>query len=112
MNYPEILIVRVGFLGNMICTTPFVLAVKNKWLDSQIHVLANKYNAPILESNPNMTCVHTHVYSKQCERNINHGKVNALIFLLVLIFKLRKIKFDIGIVPNGGMHKNSINFLR
>lgn len=29
-----------------------------------------------------------------------------------MIFKLQKIKFDIGIVPNGGMHKNSINFLR
>ncbi|WP_354619900.1 hypothetical protein [Escherichia coli] len=28
-----------------------------------------------------------------------------------MIFKLRKIKFDIGIVPNGVVHKNSINFL-
>lgn len=30
----------------------------------------------------------------------------------MLIFKLRKSKFDMGVIPNGGMHKNSINFLR
>lgn len=112
MEYSKILIIRIDFLGDMICTTPFIQAIKNKWPNSQIHVLANKYNSPILENNPNVNYVHTYVYSKECERNIKPGKLNALVSRLALIFKLRKIKFDIGIVPNGGMHKNSINFLR
>lgn len=112
MAFSKILIIRIDFLGDMICTTPLIQAIKNKWPNSQIHVLANKYNAPILENNPNVTCVHTYVYSKKYEKNVKPGIMNALISRFALMFRLRKINFDIGIIPNGGVHKNSINFLR
>ncbi|EGT3611421.1 glycosyltransferase family 9 protein [Morganella morganii] len=112
MRYSKILIVRIDFLGDMVCTTPLIEAVKNKWPESEIHVLANKYNAPILDNNPYVSCVHYYVYSKQCERNIKPGKFNALINRIALILRLRRLKFELGIIPNGGMHKNSIQFLR
>ncbi len=108
----RILIIRIDFLGDMICTTPLIQAIKNKWPDSEIHVLANKYNSPILENNPHISCVHTYVYSKQCKRNLEPGRLNAFIKRVALIFRLRSLKFDLGIIPNGGVNKNSIQFIR
>lgn len=111
INHFKILIIRIDFLGDMICTTPLIQAIKNNWPDAEIHILANKYNRSVLENNPNVSRVHTYVYSKHCERNLKPGKFNALINRIALIFRLRKLNFDLGIIPNGGMHKNSIQFL-
>ncbi|MDR0218908.1 MAG: glycosyltransferase family 9 protein [Enterobacteriaceae bacterium] len=108
----KILIIRIDFLGDMICTTPLIYSLKQKWPNAEIHVLANKYNAPILDNNPYVSHIHTYVYSKEFSRNIEPGKFNALINRIRLIFKLRKIHFDLGIIPNGGMNKNSIQFIK
>lgn len=112
MKKRKILIIRIDFLGDMICTTALIQAIKNKWPDSEVHVLANKYNAAALDDNPNISHVHTYVYSKNSERNIEPGKLKAILNRVILILKLRKIKFDLGIIPNGGMNKNSIQFIR
>ncbi|WP_323869276.1 glycosyltransferase family 9 protein [Xenorhabdus szentirmaii] len=112
MRKQRILIIRIDFLGDMICTTPLIHAIKKKYPNSEIHVLANKYNAPVLERNPDVSFVHTYVYSKNHERNVHPGIFNALINRIALVFKLRRIRFDIGIIPNGGLNKNSIQFIR
>lgn len=108
----KILIIRIDFLGDMICTTALIKAIKKRWPNSEIHVLANKYNADILCNNPDVSFVHTYVYSKKTYRNMKPGFLNALIERGFLIFRLRRIKFDIGIIPNGGMNKNSIQFIK
>ncbi|MDX7988704.1 glycosyltransferase family 9 protein [Xenorhabdus sp. 12] len=112
MRKQRILIIRIDFLGDMICTTPLIHAIKKKFPNSEIHVLANKYNAPVLDRNPDVAFVHTYVYSKNRERNVNPGIFSSLINRLALIFKLRRIHFDLGIIPNGGLNKNSIQFIR
>jgi ADP-heptose:LPS heptosyltransferase len=84
--------------------------LKQRWPHAELHVLANKYNAAVLPGNPDVTAVHTYVYSKQCERNIRPGWMRALADRLVLICRLRRLRFDLVIVPNGGMHKNSVQF--
>ena len=108
----RILVIRIDFLGDMVCTTPLLRALKRKWPAAEIHVLANKANRAILDANPDVSAVHTYVYSKQCERNERPGVLAALIDRLALIWRLRRLRFDMLIVPNGGMHKNSIQFAR
>lgn len=108
----RILVIRIDFLGDMVCTTPLLHALKRKWPRAEIHVLANKYNAAALDNNPDIHTIHTYVYSKQCERNTRPGRLNAVFDRLKLIWRLRRLCFDIVIIPNGGMHKNSINFAR
>ncbi|WP_092511771.1 glycosyltransferase family 9 protein [Xenorhabdus mauleonii] len=112
MKKQRILIIRIDFLGDMICTTPLIHAIKKKFPNSELHVLANKYNAPILDRNPDVAFVHTYVYSKNRERNVRSGIFSSLINRIALIFKLRRMRFDIGIIPNGGLNKNSIQFIR
>lgn len=108
----RILVVRLDFLGDMVCTTAFLHALKRRWPEAEIHVLANKYNRAVLAHNPDVTAVHTYVYSKQCERNERPGRLIALIDRLRLIGRLRRLGFDLVVVPNGGVHKNSIQFAR
>ncbi|WON76254.1 glycosyltransferase family 9 protein [Serratia sp. UGAL515B_01] len=108
----RILVVRIDFLGDMVCTTAFIHALKQRWPEAEIHVLANKYNMSVLAHNPDITTVHTYVYSKQCERNQRPGRLNALIDRIALIWRLRGLHFDMAIIPNGGMNKNSIQFIR
>ena len=108
----RILVIRIDFLGDMVCTTPFLHALKERWPHAELHVLANKYNAAVLDNNPDISKVHYYVYSKNFHKNIRNGLFNALIDRVGLILKLRKLKFDLVVVPNGGINKNSINFAR
>lgn len=108
----RILVTRIDFLGDMVCTTALIHALKQHWPQADIHVLANKYNAPVLDGNPDVTAVHTYVYSKQYERNRRPGLFNALVDRLTLIWHLRRLHFDMAIVPCGGMNKNSIQFIK
>ncbi|PCE32100.1 glycosyltransferase family 9 protein [Burkholderia ubonensis] len=106
----RILVIRIDFLGDMLCTTAFLHALKRRWPDAELHVLANKYNRAALAGNPDVTAVHSYVYSKQFERNERPGFMAALVSRFALIRRLRRLRFDLLIVPNGGMHKNSIRF--
>ncbi|WP_145530187.1 glycosyltransferase family 9 protein [Yersinia alsatica] len=108
----RILVIRIDFLGDMICTTAFLHALKQRWPLAEIHVLANKYNREALSRNPDVSVVHTYVYSKQCERNQKAGRVQAIFDRLALIWQLRRLRFDLLVIPNGGMNKNSIQFAK
>ena len=108
----RILVIRIDFLGDLVCTTPLLHAIKRRWPEAEVHALVNRYNAAVLEGNPDVSEVHTYVYSKQLDRNLRPGRVHALLDRLRLIWRLRKRRFDMIVVPNGGMNKNSIQFAR
>lgn len=105
----RILVIRIDFLGDMICTTAFLHALKQRWPLAEIHVLANKYNREALSRNPDVSVVHTYVYSKQCERNQKAGRVQAIFDRLALIWQLRRLRFDLLVIPNGGMNKTAFS---
>lgn len=108
----RILVIRIDFLGDMVCTTALLHAIKQRWPEAEIHVLANRYNAPVLDRNPDVSAVHTYVYSKQTERNRRPGMLNAVIDRLILLWRLRRLDFNLIVIPNGGLHKNSIQFAK
>ncbi|WP_420064816.1 glycosyltransferase family 9 protein [Pectobacterium colocasium] len=108
----RILVMRIDFLGDMVCTTALIHSLKTEWPDTEIHVLANKCNADVLSGNPDITRVHHYIYSKNRYRNPRGGLLSALIDKFNLIISLRRLKFDLMIIPNGGMNKNSIQFSR
>ncbi|MDN0123736.1 glycosyltransferase family 9 protein [Yersinia aleksiciae] len=108
----RILVIRIDFLGDMVCTTALIHALKLRWPHAEIHVLANKYNQSVLARNPDVATIHTYVYSKQCERNLLPGRFRAIFDRLALIWRLRHLGFDLLLIPNGGMNKNSIQFAK
>ena len=108
----RILVIRIDFLGDMVCTTPLLHALKQHWPLADVHVLANKYNSPVLANNISISEVHHYVYSKYFEKNDRPGFFNYLIDRVRLVCKLRKLKFDLVIIPCGGMNKKAIAFAR
>ena len=44
----RILVIRIDFLGDMLCTTAFLRALKERWPGAELHVVANRYNAAAL----------------------------------------------------------------
>ncbi|MCY9849724.1 glycosyltransferase family 9 protein [Pectobacterium jejuense] len=108
----RILLIRIDFLGDMVCTTALIHSLKRKWPAAEIHVLANKYNSCALEDNPDIKEVHHYVYSKSRERNNRSGLISSLIDKFLLITRLKCLNFDLLIIPNGGMSKNAIQFAR
>ena len=108
----RILVIRIDFLGDMLCTTAFLGALKRRWPDAELHVVANRYNASALDGNPDVHTVHTYVYSRQCERNDRPGRMRAFFDRLRLVRRLRRLRFDLVVVPNGGMHRSSIQLAR
>ncbi|KVC16749.1 glycosyltransferase family 9 protein [Burkholderia pseudomultivorans] len=108
----RILVIRIDFLGDMLCTTALLGALKRRWPGSELHVVANRYNAAVLAGNPDVDAVHTYVYSRQCERNDRPGRLRAFLDRMRLVRRLRRLRFDLVVVPNGGMHRSSVQFAR
>jgi ADP-heptose:LPS heptosyltransferase len=111
-NALRILVIRIDFFGDLLCTTPLLTALKQAHPDCFLAVLASKYNRGALAGNSDVDEIFEYVYSKQTERNRQPGILNAIIQRIRLILKLRRRKFDYVIIPNGGMHKNSVQFSR
>jgi len=108
----RILIIRIDFLGDMVCTTPLLHAIKARWSRAEIHVLASKYNSPVLVNNPSVSKVYHYVFSKHYEKNDRPGFLNYCKDRARLILTLRSMKFDLLVIPSGGMNKNAIRFAR
>ncbi|MEQ9889290.1 glycosyltransferase family 9 protein [Pectobacterium zantedeschiae] len=108
----RILVMRIDFLGDMVCTTALIRSLRTQWPIAEIHVLANQYNSAVLAGNPDVTDVYHYIYSKNRHRNPRSGLFFSLIDKFSLIMRLRRLKFDLMIIPNGGMNKNSIQFSR
>lgn len=108
----KILVIRIDFLSDMVCTTPLLHALRRRWPEAEIHVLANKYNAPVLNNNSDVDEIHYYACSKNYQNNTRPGFFNVLIDRLRLIITLRRLKFDLLIIPNGSVSRSAIRFAK
>jgi len=106
----NILVIRLDFLGDMICTTPLLAALRQEYPEARLCVLATRYNRVALAGNGDVDEVFTYVYSRQPERNERPGKLRAIWDRLCLVRRLRKERFDLVVIPNGGRNQGSITF--
>ncbi len=86
----KILVIRLDRIGDMVMTTPIFRALKEKWPDAQITVLANPVNRNIVSNNPFID--HILVYDR---KDIHKSMGNRLIFFR----SIRERNFDLVIDP-------------
>ena len=99
----KILVIRRDNIGDLVCTTPLLAALRARFPDAWIGVLANSYNAPVLSGNPHVDDVFfytkgKHVASGQSQR---WAQWQALWQRLRLIANLRRRRIDEVILPGG-----------
>ena len=96
----KILIIRRDNIGDLLCTTPAIHALRKAHPKCYIVVFANSYNAPIIDNNPDINRVE--IYTKAKHRLKNESLLSVYINKLKKIFRLRKEQFDYVVVASSG----------
>ncbi len=93
----KVLILKRDKVGDMLLVTPMLEHLRNSLPQAQIHMLANDYNAWVLEGNPNIDRLW--VYPR-----VRHGasvRPWAVISQLRQVWQLKRERFDFAIAAGG-----------
>jgi len=96
--YKNILIIRRDNIGDLLCVTPSIRALKHTHLNCNITLLVNSYNRDVIVNNPDID--HIEVYTK-----VKHKASGTSLFIVFfekikMILRLRKSKFDYVIIAS------------
>ena len=97
MNLPDspalkILVVRRDNIGDLVCTTPLIGALRRRFPRAHIAALVNTYNRQVLEGHPDLNALYA--YAKAKHRLPGQSRVSVYWDKLVLMRKLRTQRFD------------------
>ncbi len=106
----KILLIRRDNIGDLVCTTPAIAALRQHYPDAQIGALVNSYNAEVLRGNPNVD--HVFVYQKLKHAGNLGSRFKALNQRLRLIAQLRRWKPDVTILAKSSYDRHGLNFAR
>ena len=91
-SVPKILIIRRDNIGDLVCTTPLIHALRRHFPTAWLGALVNSYNAPVLDGNPDLDEVF--VYTKAKHRGENQSLPAILWQRLRMMHRLRRIQID------------------
>lgn len=104
----NILVIRLGLLGDMVCTTPMLEAIKKHFPTGRLCLLSNEYNRPVVARNPFIDKIYTYIHTKDRQRNPRPGFFASLVDAWRLQRDLERERFDWVVVCNGGFNKPSV----
>ena len=90
----KILFIRRDNIGDLICTTPAIHAVRNKFPDVKIGILVNTYNADVVTNNPDIDEIY--IYEK-AKHNPHKNKLSVWWSNYKILRKIRKKRYDVAI---------------
>lgn len=96
-SHPRILVTRRDNIGDLLCTTPLLAAIRRTWPHAHLAVLASSYNCDVLIGNPDIDRVF--VFPKR------HQATSGLALLWrrwQLVREIRRQRFDTLLLANGG----------
>lgn len=108
MKSPRILVIRRDNIGDLVCTTPLLHSLRERYPQAWIGVLANSYNAPTLEGNPDIDQVIA--YRKHKHGGV--GRLEGLIERLHILRLLRSLQLDAVLVATPAWQPRTIALAR
>ncbi len=109
-NKARILIIRRDNIGDLVCTTPAIAALRKHFPNAEIGALVNSYNAEVLRGNPYID--HLFVYQKLKHAGGLINRLKAIKQRLKLIMQLRCWKPNITILAKSSYDRHGLNFAR
>lgn len=90
----KVLFIRRDNIGDLICTTPAIHALREKFPAAKIGILVNSYNADVVAGNPDIDEVYVYEKAKHAE-----GENRFLVWMenLRLFLKIRGERYDVAI---------------
>jgi ADP-heptose:LPS heptosyltransferase len=89
---PKILIIRRDNIGDLVCTTPLITALRQHFPRAWLGALVNSYNAPVLDGNPDLDEVF--VYTKAKHRAKGESLAGVMWRRLMMMRRLRGMAID------------------
>jgi ADP-heptose:LPS heptosyltransferase len=97
---PSFLVVRSANIGDLVCTTPLIHALREHYPKARVCVLVNSYNRAVLDNNPDIDTVYA--YMKAKHREPGQSVLGVYWNRLRLMHELCRQQFDYAII--GGAH--------
>ena len=89
---PKILVIRRDNIGDLVCTTPLIAALRQRFPQGWLGALVNSYNAPVLDGNPDLDEVF--IYTKAKHRGHGESLPSILWRRLKMMRRLRSMGLD------------------
>jgi heptosyltransferase III len=86
----RILVIRRDNIGDLVCATPLLAALRARYPQAHIAALVNSYNAGVLAGNPAVDAVHA--YTKLKHRNRGESWLGTLLHRFRVLRELRKLQ--------------------
>jgi len=109
-KHPRILVIRRDNIGDLVCTTPLLAGLRERYPDGHIAALVNTYNRAVLEGNPDVDAVYA--YEKGKHRGAGRSILSVYADRLRLILVLRREQFDYAILATPGFAALSLRLAR
>lgn len=93
----RILVIRRDNIGDLVCTTPLLHALREQLPAARIEVLTTRYTAAVLQGNPDVDALH--IYTKGKHRQPGESWLGWLVQRLTLIWRLRRQPYDWVLLP-------------
>jgi heptosyltransferase-3 len=106
---PRILVIRRDNIGDLVCTTPLLRALRRQLPRARIAALVTRYNAAVLDGNPDVDAVYSYVKAKH--RMPGESAFGIYADRLRTILALRRERFDWVLLP-GGTQPSALRFAR
>jgi heptosyltransferase-3 len=106
----RILVVRRDNIGDLVCTTPLLAALRSRYPQAHIAALVNSYNAAVLDGNPDVDAVH--VYTKLKHRLPGQSRLGILAARLRMLGQLRREAFDYVVLAKAGFDRQGLSLAR
>lgn len=106
----KILVIRRDNIGDLLCTTPLLTALRRAHPNAWLGVLTNSYAAPALANNPDISEVF--VYEKGKHLASAGAKFGALMRRIGLVVRLRRLQIDLALLPASGDQRSAERFAR
>lgn len=105
----KILVIRRDNIGDLVCTTPLIRALRRQLPTANIQALVTHYNAAVLAGNADLDEVHS--YQKAKHRGAAEGRFAIYWDRLKTVLYLRRQHFDWVLLP-GGNQASALRFAR
>ena len=101
---PRILVVRRDNIGDLVCTTPLLGALRKRFPDGWLAVLANSYNAPILADHPDLDAI----FAYRKGKHVDAGLLALARERVGLVRTLRQQRLDFVVLATPAYHARTL----
>jgi len=104
----KILLIRNDNIGDLVCTTPAIEALRKKYPDAKIDIVVNSYNFLAIRNNPFVDKIYS--YTKPKHKKSLSDKIKALFGKIKIFWDIKKEKYDVAVVFRSGYSSSAEQF--